>query len=302
MTYQWADCRYAGAMKAGYEDREIPEALADREPVPDDIFCFSRVDLWRDRIWRLLDDVITDDVKVAFKRNPPEYVVSDDLSWLDNIILTVTGRNIDIKSLLAERLTREFRAFRAGHGTRTDDLGQFYGQGLRCLHADDAEAKARELFMTPEFGWVDEPKFLSAIEDIDARKMSGGREGRLYFCADEQSLITRYGGAGHYLVYGGEYLYCLGIRLVGASRTKETLKGIGRPTMFVCDIPMTIMREHTLREFSGMILEFLFCELIGQQPHALSPSAGSALSLTVDLPGEHIIGHYHPARVHDPLR
>jgi hypothetical protein len=301
MTYQWANCRYAGAMKSGYEDREIPENLAERGPVPDDVFCFPDAGSWRDRIWRLLGDIITDDVKKSFKRNPPEYVVSDDLSWLNDIVLAVTGRDVEIKSKLADRLAREYRGFRAGHGTRTNDLGQFYEQGLRCLRADEAEAKARELFLTADFGWVTEEKLQAAIGDIDARKVSGGREGRLYFCADERNLITWSGGAGHYLVYGGEYLYCLGMRLVGSFDAKKALKSVGRPTMFVCDIPVKLMHEHTLGEFAGSALEFLFSELIGEQSHALSPGAGSALSLMVDLPGEHIIGHYHPARIHDPL-
>ena len=134
------------------------------------------------------------------------------------------------------------------------------------------------------------------------RARAGGREGRVYFSADERSLITRLGGSGHYLVYGDEYLYCLGIGLVGRWETKQVLKSVGRPPMFVCDIPMAILRGYTIREFGGSILEFLFSELVdGMEPHALSPDAGAALSLTCDLPGEHIVGHYHPAKIYDPL-
>ena len=301
VTYQWASCGYTGAMKSGYEDRAIPESLAERGPFPEDVFVFPAVDNWRKRIWTLIGDIVTDAVKEAFKRYPPEYVVSDDLSWLNEIVLASTARDVEMKSLLADRLAHEYRAFRVAHGTRTDDLAPYYEQGLRCLRADEAEARARTLFVTPEFSWVTEEKFEAAVADIDARKVSGGREGRLYFCADERSLITRSGGAGHYLVYGGEYLYCLGIRLVSRFDAQRALKSVGRPTMFVCDIPMAMMRPSTLGEFAGSILEFLFCELIGEQARALSPGAGSALSLSVDLPGEHIVGHYHPCRIYDPL-
>jgi len=91
------------------------------------------------------------------------------------------------------------------------------------------------------------------------------------------------------------------MRLVGSTDAKIALKSVGRPTMFICDIPMTLMRDYTLCEFAGSILEFLFCELIGEQSHALSPGAGTALSLALDLPGEHIVGHYHPTRINDPL-
>jgi hypothetical protein len=288
-------------MKSGYENRELPEVIADRSPVPGDVFCYPDVASWRDRIGALLGDILTEAVKDKFKRNPPEYVVSDDLTWLNEIVLAVEGRDVEMKSLTAERLAKEYRAFRAGHATRTNDLAQFYEGGLRCLRAHEAEERARTLFVTSDFPWVTEEKFEAAVAEVNARNPSGGREGRLYFCADERSLITRLGGSGHYLVYGGEYLYCLGMRLVGTFDAKKILKSVGRPTMFVCDIPISLMRESTLKEFAGSILEFLFCELIGEQSHALGPSAGSALSLTVDLPPENIVGHYHPARVHDPL-
>lgn len=301
MHYQWANCCYTGEMKSGYEDRELPEAVAGRPRVRDDVFCFPDVASWRDRIWALLGDIMTDAVKGEFKRNPPEYVVSDDLTWLNEIVFAVEGRDVEMKSLTALRLSQEYRAFRASHATRTNELAPFYEGGLKCLRADEAEEKARALFMTSDFPWVTEEKFEAAIADINARNPSGGREGRLYFCANESSLITPLGGSGHYLIYGGEYLYCLGMRLVGTLDAKKVLKSVGRPTMFVCDIPIKLMREYTLEEFAGSILEFLFCELVGEQSHALGPSAGSALSLMVNLPPEHIVGHYHPARIYDPL-
>jgi hypothetical protein len=65
---------------------------------------------------------------------------------------------------------------------------------------------------------------------------------------------------------------------------------------------MTLMRERTLREFGGMMVELAFCELLpDRESHSGSPWAGTALSIPVDLPGDCIVGHYHPADVHDPL-
>lgn len=302
MFYQWQTCSLAGPMLPGSQDREIPERLEDRPSPPDDVFCYPLVETWRDRIWRMIEDVVTREVRAEFVRNPPEYVVSDDLSWLDDIVLDVTGAPVDMKDMTADRLSREFRAFRAAHGTRTDDVGQFYENGLRCLRADEIEERARAIFLGGRFPSATEERLQAAIENVEARKLTGGREGRLYFCADERALLTRSGGSGHYLVYGSEYLYCLGIRTIGTWETKRALKSIGRPTMLVCDIPMPLMRPHTLREFAGSILEYLFCELVdGLEAHALGPGAGSALSMTEDLPGSCIIGHYHPAKVHDPL-
>lgn len=50
-------------MQAGYEDRAIPESLAERGPTPDNVFCFPDVISWRERIWTLISDIVTEDVK-----------------------------------------------------------------------------------------------------------------------------------------------------------------------------------------------------------------------------------------------
>lgn len=289
-------------MLPGYEAREIEASLDARAAIPDDVFCYPLVSTWRDRIWRILGDVITDGVRAEFLRHPPEYIVSDDLGWLDRLVFRATGETVDMKELVATRLSREFRAFRAAHGTRTNDLARFYENGLRRLQVEEVEDRARGLFLNGQFEYATEERLQAAIDEIDAHNSKGGRGGKLYFCADEGSLITRMGGCGHYLVYGSEYLYCLGMCVVSTSTAKRVLKAIGRPTVFVCDIPMALMQFHTLREFGGMVIEYLFCDLMDDPDcHALSPGAGSALSLIKDLPGEHIVGHYHPVAVYDPL-
>ncbi len=292
-----------GSMLPGYEGREIAASLSERPLPPHDVFSYPLVETWRDRIWRMLGDFITEEVKAEFVRDPPEYVVSDDLSWLDNLINDVTGEITDIKTLTADRLREEYRAFRAGHATRTNDLAQFYRDGLKILNAAEVEDRARSIFLNGQFKYVTEQRLQDAIDEIDARNPAGGREGRLYYCAREEELFSRAGGAGHYLTYGSEYLYCLGIRVASSWETKKVLTGIGSPTMFVCDIPMVMIRSATLEEFGGSILEYLFCELVDElEAHALSLGAGSALSLTENLPAECIVGHYHPATIYDPLR
>src|SRR3546814_621730 len=101
MYYCWSKCKFADPMLPGYEDREVVEDLTIRPLPPEDIFCFPLVDTWRKRIWRILADVVTDEVKAEFVRNPPEYVVSDDLSWLDDLVFKMTGVTVDMKELTA---------------------------------------------------------------------------------------------------------------------------------------------------------------------------------------------------------
>ncbi|MGY6770896.1 hypothetical protein [Komagataeibacter sp. NFXK3] len=302
MYYQWSFCELAGPMFSGHEDREIMEDLKLRSLPPEDIFCFPLVDIWRARVWNLLSDYVTADVKAAFVQMSPEWIASDDLSWLDDLIFDVTGKICQTKDLLGSRLRQEYRAFRVGHATRTNDLSSFYKHGLRFLRAGEIEDRARSIFLNGQSLDATEDRLQKAIDDLHARDTPGGREGHLYFCANERSLITRSGGSGHYLIYGSEYLYCLGMRMASTWETKRLLKGIGRPTMFVCDIPMAFIPASTLQEFAGIIIAHLFCELVDElNSDALHSSAGSALSLAVDISADHIVGHYHPQKIYDPL-
>ncbi|WJS83930.1 hypothetical protein [Paracoccus sp. TOH] len=291
--------RISGSMLPGHEDREIKPAP---RAVPDDVLCYPQVDSWRDRVWLLLEDLITDRVKALFVSEPPKHVVSDDLSWLDDLIYRITGQESNIKEEAARRLRIHYRAFRAAHATRTNDLGQFYARGLRYLRPQEIEDRARALLLNGQALGASEESIDAAIEELDARDERKGRTGQLYFCAVEEELYTDCGGSGHYLTYGSEYLYCLAIRAAWETSARRILKGLGSPTLFVCDIPMNLMGDQTIREFAGMMLEYLFCELVEDlESHSLSPGAGSALMIPVDLPASCIVGHYHPASIYDPL-
>lgn len=287
-----------GIMRPGFEGCEIEPNPKERAALPANTFSFSMPETWRDTVWTILNDKITDAVLSAFREAPPEYLVSDDLSWLDDLIEATSGEPSDTKALLATRLRKTYRYFRAGHATRTDDLTPFYKNGLRVLRPEEFHDKVRQLFLNGQHRGVSESKLESAIKEVGDEV----REGRLYFAAQEDSLFNRRGSSGHYLIYGSEYLYCIAMRTADTVAAKKVLSGIGRPTMFVCDIPMSQIRDGTLEEFSGMMLEYLFAGLVDQiDTDVLSPWSGSALSIREDVAPENIVGHYHPERIFDPL-
>lgn len=297
MYYEWKQCQLAGPMAADFSDREIGPLIGpDARPAPPaDVLSIPHQKAWRHRVWLLVSDVVTEEVKQAVIDSSPEWLVSDDLSWLNEPIFDVTGQDVNIKSLLADRLSTSYRALRAAHATRVSDLSPFYTQGLRPLDPADFDSRAKELFVDDPASGGSLIKLNAAIAEVNAHGSSGARAGWLYFCADERELIR---DAGHYLVYGSEYLYCLGIRTTTTSSTKRIMKSVGRPTMLVCDIPMDLIGRHTLEEFSGVMLEAVFNELLGLEGAGFS---GSALSLQGSVPARCVVGHYHPETVKDPL-
>jgi hypothetical protein len=293
-----------GSMLPGYENRAVSSDPSARD-VPADVFCYPRPKLWRDRVWAISQDVVTDDVKAAFVKNPPEYVVSDDLSWLDKIIEEVTEDYSDIKSLATDRLKAEFRAFRFFHATRTNDLASFYEKGLAIPKNAGIEDIARSFFLNGRFPHATEEKLHAAVKELNGGHFvyRCDERARAYCCADESAFTTRSGGSGHYLDFGSEYLYNIGTRLIGREKAQEALRAFGSPTIFIIDVPFESLESDTAKNFMGNVLEFLFCELVeGLEAHTLSPGAGSAASLRNPVPGAAFFGHFHPAKSYHTLK
>ena len=266
----------------------------DRSPPPEGVWDLNAYLSWRDAVWTLMGDVLDDRVRREFRRRPPKYVVSDDLDWLDSIIERVTGRYPDIKTLTAERLSRRYERLRACHATRTEDPALYYSQGLLPLDTKRAQARAAKIFLTGDY-----PELTAA--DLDRAIATVGsdlRGGRIYFEANEQGLIS---DSGHYLLYGGEYLIALAANLGQARDYRQALKAFGRPTMFICDVPLTLIGSDTLEEFAGGALEAMFENLLdeGYEP---DPHGGAGFCIRRPLTANRIVGHYHPSGIRDPFR
>lgn len=284
-----------GSILPGYAEREVSSDLMSRE-VPPNVLCYARPDLWHERVWKMLSDLITDEVRAEFLASPPEYVVSDDLSWLDTIIEAVSGEQTDIKEVTADRLVEEFEAFRMFHATRTGDLAPYYERGLRFLSNREIEDRAREIFLNGKFATANEASLSAAIEDLTKPFVYRSEmQSRLYCCTDEAAFTTSAGGCGHYLDFGSEYLFNLGLRLTIDFEAKEALRAAGSPTLFVLDVPMSLISRETILEFSGSLLEHLFCSLSDDlEAYTLSPGAGTAVVLRKEIPPSAFFGHFHP--------
>lgn len=285
-----------GSMLPGHEDRLV-NADTSKHNVPEDVFCYSRPDLWQDRIWHLMGDYLTEEVKSAFLADLPEFVVSDDLSWLDDVIEEVTGERPNIKMETADRLMGEYRAFRMYHATRTNDLSSYYQNGLRFLSNIDIEDRARSFFMNGTHPQVTEETLSNAIQELNSGSFTYRSDltPSVYCCADARDFTTTSGGCGHYLDFGSEYLYNLGIRLIGPHRAQEVLRSHGSPTIFVIDVPMDLIRQSTITEFAGSILEYMFCSLSDElEAYSLSPGSGSGVILREAITAEAFVGHFHP--------
>ncbi|UDF36516.1 UNVERIFIED_ORG: hypothetical protein LHJ69_05415 [Shinella sp. XGS7] len=93
-----------------YKERELGTQKHERPAAPDNVWNYDEFSAWRDEVWNLIGDFAGSEVQQLFLRHPPKWVVGDDLSWLDDILLKVHGEEVDSKSLLTERLLKRYRA------------------------------------------------------------------------------------------------------------------------------------------------------------------------------------------------
>ncbi|WP_159994030.1 hypothetical protein [Roseomonas sp. 18066] len=285
------------ALSRTWTDRLLPsiKQRGQRPSVGERVWDFHDFRSWRATAWEIAADFLDERVREEFRRSPPEYVVSDDLSWLDSIIDRATGRILDSKRLMAVRLAKRYDFLRCCHATNARDLGLYYGRGIQPLVPERAREAARAIFLDGSY-----PE-LTADDVEEAIKATGHglRAGRVFFEVNERSLVA---DGGHYLLYGSEYLTGIAAHLRGAVRRdyRQALKGRGTPTVFLCDVPITALRMDML-EAAGTVLEFLFEELLEGDDCVPDPHRGFGFSIPQALPPDRIVGHYHPTGVRDPL-
>lgn len=276
-------------------DREIPSTRTARAPAPSYVWNYQAVHEWRTAVWEIGRDMLGEATKAAFLAQPPRFVVSDDLTWLDLAVKRGTGVSLDSKAEMAVRLKRHFTHLRASHATSAFDVTSFYTLGLLPLDAEAAKIRARNIFLSGDFPELTESDLNRAILEVGQDL----REGRVWFEANEQALVEE---CGHYLLYGGEYLIGIAASLRGQRDYRQALKGRGTPTLFVCDVPIADIHPATFLEFVGGALAILFQDLLdGMESRWIPSGEGAGFSIKRPLPPDAIVGHYHPADVSDPL-
>lgn len=274
-----------------FQEKELSSDFLQRDQAAN-ILHWQDFTSWRDVVWNLMDDVLTDRVKSAFLKDPPEYIVGDDLSWLDEIILDVLDEKVDSKELMADRLEDHYKAFRVFHGTRTENPGSYYEKGVTPLDPENMHQKARDVFLGGRYPELTNDHLEKAIAAVGHEL----RSRRVYFEANEKLLI---GQCGHYMLYGSEYLACIAVNLPSSYYQRE-LKKIGKPVMFVCDVPIEMISGNVILELAGRCLQLVFEDLlyhdVGNDDLGLF-----GFCIHQKLSPQNIVGHYHPIVHCDPL-
>lgn len=265
-----------------------------RPAAPDHVWNWMDYASWSPVIWECLSDIVDEPVKQAFLKEPPEYVTSDDLRWLDDIIRLKRGMEVDSRTLLSDRLSKRFRAFRAAHGARPEEVPQYYRDGLLPLSPGSSHDQARKIFLSGEFPELTEDHLQHAIERVGADL----RAGRVWFAGNEKMLVE---DCGHYMLYGSEYLTALAAWIGNHSDYRQVLKRFGVPTVFVCDVPLSYIAQDWIDSIAGKALEMVFLDLQDSEEFEELRHFEASFCIHQRLPAHCIVGHHHPSGMRDPF-
>lgn len=259
------------------------------EAVPPDLIVWAEARDWHFKLERLLDDYVTSAVRRRLRGMDPEDFYDDDLSWLEDACEDPFGSCLD--DVLADRLGRwRVRTFHAG---RPRDVEAYLTGGLRRLRGEQAfEQFAGLMARHKQLATLRQEHVLRrALAEIEAE----GRTGHTFVALDARELLD---GAGHYLIYGSEYLAGVLVQ-AGGCPCQDVLKREGIPTIFVIDLPVALMRRPDVRQFSRFLLSRWAANVACRRKAA--PIEDFTFDLTCDVPAQCITSHHHPAVVRDPL-
>jgi len=184
------------------------------------------------------------------------------------------------------RLRSEYCSIRAYHGARPLNVEAYYNSGILISDCDNLVCQARAVFASSAF-----PAFSPSEIDQAVNSLPRYVDGSVCVALDDRQLVE---WAGHYMIYGSEYIMAIAGCLppIQGMNCQQYLKGIGAPTVFELEVPVSAVSDYELNALALSIGEE---ESVGEVPCNID----FTFELHESLAPECIIGHYHPREIWD---
>ncbi|MDE2037774.1 MAG: hypothetical protein KGI69_00950 [Patescibacteria group bacterium] len=207
--------------------------------------------------------------------------VQDDPGWLHPLENHLGYPIKDAINNLANALERE--NIRVYHGCRPIDISSYLSKGLKVHRRNELISELRKMVMSDTR--------LSRF-DLDGRigeVKKSYDNGKLFLVFDDRYMIEY---AGHYLIYGGEYI---------ANVLRDHLEVLlekGTPTIITVDLPGRMISRPILEGFAKDLLTEWTRQVINEPKSVHMRDCG--VELESDLDPKYIVGHEHPLVIKDP--
>lgn len=216
----------------------------------------------------------------------PEYI--DDPVWLEEVLQSVL--TTDVKHLVDDFALRlaKFNVH-AFHGCRVKDASTFHREGIHQNDPESLERQTRSMVSEEQELSFLRPNIERIISNFDSRERDTGK---VWLSLDEAILIE--GGAGHYLIYGSEWIFCL----LGPDAHK-VLRSRGVPTIVDIRLPLKTQKITILKELAQNMLHEWTRAMVEKRTDGVR-DIDFSFSLNEPVPANWVIGHHHPRWINDP--
>jgi len=249
---------------------------------------------WIPTLEIVLPDIFNDEVTRRLVLDPPEYITTDDLQWLADLLPQHLSDAYNLRNEVLKSLRSHFTHLVAYHGCRPLDFNSYKERGIVPLDPAAAKRELLQRICEADVSGPTKEQLLLACKSTDASY----REGRVFFEASRRLLLDF---CGHYLLYGSEY--AVGI-LRSISSTKDyaqILKLQGQPTLLTCEVPISWLKHATQEELAGSLIGAYFSEKL--TPDYVHPSNGMGFGFEIfrSLPPALIVQVDRLDFVRDPI-
>ncbi|MFA6025548.1 MAG: hypothetical protein WC727_03840, partial [Ignavibacteriaceae bacterium] len=201
------------------------------------IFCWSNFDNWKTSFAEFIQIVFPDNIFSLIEKHKGSIEGIDWAGQLEEYVHD-DNDNYYYDSEFLQYFKNTYSHLLTFHGCRPSDILSYYKYGLLVLDVELQNKYYEKMFLNKNFNKVTLDDFNFAISTLKKEK----RENELYLAIDDKELIEF---AGHYLIYGSEYIMCLAAILserIGIDY-KASLREIGKPTVFKIKLPVYLVND-----------------------------------------------------------
>lgn len=246
---------------------------------------------WHAIVERAVNRHVPPEVIEGLRQLPAKRMFDDTMNYLNEALAEVGAEPVQkLLPKIQSAFSRDFSALRAFHACKPVSLDSYYRHGIMPL--------SRQWLVQAAFDLFEGTIPLEEIRQIAAKADLSIRQGLIFFAVDPDELT---GQAGHYLIYGPESMNSLwhddDVRFRD-SQDRQRRRGI--PTLFECAVPLAQIGSEWKRELTKTLVTRYF------RGRSMTPDPDGdwgdwGFSVRSSIGPEHIVGHSHPAVIHDPL-
>jgi hypothetical protein len=163
------------------------------------------------------------------------------------------GERVDVVGVVADSVRTNYRALRAFHCTRTENVGSFHRHGILKRSAEELERLALSVFSSERFPGITEDAVRNALERPGVN--AGHRAQTVNFFLSPNGVRSR---NNNFLTYGNEFLHSVAVELNVVDRYVELYVTPAVGTVFVCDVPLSYIPK---KHFDGHVCDAI-CSVI----------------------------------------